>query len=797
MAIFEAFALLKAAFTKFAGTQIGAFVVRASASLILSQIATALAAPPVRAEQDASNERVTSLDGNVLQAGSAIPRVLGSQRVYPPLLSEPLYYFDAGQEVVEAVYALAGPHDLENVLVNGSPVDGLAGVEVATRDGTRRQRAQRMIRRYGFTESPNAELAAHRMQSDGVTLDLSTGDTATAAPQAQVYRKVALADEFWLQVTFAGGLHREASDADPVRVPFRIRIRRVGATAWRNLPELHYRGRSHQIKRATIRLIWQDAMPVVKSGAGDGFVQALAEVPGQAAAPVGGWACDGWFDDGAGDAWLQQNNAASTRLRRMQMDTYEARFYLDPAEFAPGEWDVEIVRGAPFRDSLFAVDGYTYSGTVRDWFGYYGTPPRIAENRAPIQDACQVVRAVSVVNQTPTPDNRLAVIAIRARGVTVQKLSVLAHGLVRSWDGADWVPLQRSDNPADIYRDILLSRSWANPFLRSDIDDDTLQEWWDRCDENGWACNGVIEDVSVPDALRIAAGAGYARPILTTKASVIQDYDRSAEAPVHIFTPRNSRGLVWQQSRGDLPTGLRVVYRDAESVQREIVVLADPSGHDYSRLEQVEYESIQTDAEAEARALYDLRSGEYRRTVYGLSAPPAQLALLPGSLVGVVSDELSDVMASGVITPVQTQAIGVNDNDEAYYIVVGGVNTAFYVIRNNVLDTYYDSLGVPNFADAETMDEISDMRRDGAVLAVSVQLDDGSWATYEAGPYQGRTNVLLIDAPESVLRPGAEVAIGMLGEPERMVILDIAPDADLSAQITLVPDASAEIWGGL
>lgn len=775
IALFIDFASIAALFKTFFASAFGKAVLSAGLSLIASQLVASLSSPPVRErDQDGRRERQTALDGNVLSFGAAIPRVLGSQRVFPALLSDPLFYYDNGQEVVEAVYGLAGPHDLEAIRIDGAPADDMAGVEIMTRDGTRRQRPQNLLRRYAASEAPGIELQGHAVQTDGTTLDLSAGDVSLAVPQAQIYTKRAAADEFWLQLLLGQGLHREADSGDPVQVPLRVRVRPRGG-AWVNMPEVHIRGRRLQPLRLTVRIIWQETAPVVAAAPGDGFAFAFASVPAQAGGSGGGWQADASFDSGSGDTRLDSNNVATTRLQRVQIDNFEARFYLDPAAFALGEYDVEVTRGAPIRSNLFSAGNYEYDGAVYDLFGWYDTPPRIRQSRSNIQDQITLARAVSVVNSTPTPDNRIAVIALRARGVAVRRLSVLAHGLVRAWDGSDWVAGQRSDNPADIFYSILTSNLWVDPFRRDEMDEAALLEWRARCVDEGYACNAMIEDASLDEVLRIVAGAGFARPrLVDTPATVVQDFDRSEEDPAHIFTPRNSADLTWTATRGDLPLGLRVLYRDADSEPQEVVVADKPGRVPGKLLEQVEYESVQTEAEARARALYDLRAGRHRRTFYSLQAPPSQLALLPGSLVGVVNDMISDRSIAGVLRD-------------------GFVEGAGQVVAVN---TQVVGLGSDGWGDADTMADLGDMRRSGQRLEVYVQAEDGSWDKYDAVGFEGETRVIqLDDAPAGALRDGAEVAICAPGDMLRLRVLGISAQDDLSARVTLVDDASAEIWG--
>lgn len=112
-----------------AGT-IGATILTAAITIGGALLLGAFVKPPSSKPEEAKQEdegASSSLSGNSLKRGAAIPRVVGTHRVFPPFLAQPLIDINEYDEVIEAVYGLAGPHQLRLVKFGDTFADEIDG----------------------------------------------------------------------------------------------------------------------------------------------------------------------------------------------------------------------------------------------------------------------------------------------------------------------------------------------------------------------------------------------------------------------------------------------------------------------------------------------------------------------------------------------------------------------------------------------------------------------------------------------------------------------------------------------
>ncbi|WP_343756396.1 hypothetical protein, partial [Rhodovulum strictum] len=526
---------LKTAGGLFAAGSPSATLLAAGVSYAGSLLLSSLVSTPMARQQQRKtrNPGDAGAAGNLLEANAPVPRVVGEMKVFPPLAAEPLVYFDGPDEVVEAAFVLAGPHRIEDIRVGTAELGTLSGVDYEVREGWPGDRRISLLRRQARTEALQTELRGHQVGDDGLTLDSATGDTASALPQAVAFATRDAPDEHWLHLVFPGGLHRNGDDGLALRVPLRLRMRRLGTENWIDLPELHFQGSDVRQMRSTIRLMWaDDATTSPGASQGEGWVHARVTAPGQTIAPASAsWAAHPYFA-GAGDPWLDAGNIGGTGVRHVIMSRYEARIMLDPAVFPKGRYQIEIRRGAAFRASTFSAAGYTVGGSVWDFWGVRGTPGQIVYSRNGVMDTLQLVRSVSVWNEHPFPTDALAIVAVRARNRNLESLSCRAGGYVRDWNGSAWAAWTVTDNPAPHLRAIWTGAQNLDPVPADIIDDDDLVQWRAACDDLGYRCNAIFDGQTVMEAAEIVAGCGYAKPRMSERWGVARDLDRSAEAPV-------------------------------------------------------------------------------------------------------------------------------------------------------------------------------------------------------------------------------------------------------------------------
>ena len=503
-------------------------------------------------------------------------------------------------------------------------------------------------------------------------------------------------------------------------------------------------------------------------------VECKGHRPGQTVAPINAdWVAHSTFGT-TGDAWLAAGNLGSTGVNRCVCDRYTARIILDTAIFPKGRYEIELVRGATFTTSTYVSSTYAHSSVVWDLFGVQGTPGQIVRTRNGLADAVYLLRSVSIWNEHPIPTDEMALIAVRARNRALDAVSCIAGGYVRDWDGTGWNTWAVTDNPAPHLREVFSGMLNANPVPSDMIDDATLVTWRAA----GWKCNALIEDQSVAEVATIIAGSGYARPYMSDVYGVALDYDRSAEAPIQLFTPRNSSGFRFSKGFARVPDALRVSFRDStQDYETRQIVVPRPGFTGSPRvLEQVTYEGPVTEAEVTARAIYDQSQARYRSTFYNLDAPVEAIVARRGDLVAVQHDLLSQLSGSGRIIDWTVDGLG--------------------QVTSITLDSEVSVVSEPDMLAVTDLLAVPDMLLLGETSGAVIRGPDGPSPVRLLSNATATTATLQIATPfpAADLYDGALVAVGQTGnEVLRLIVFSVDPREDFTASLTLV-DEAPEIW---
>lgn len=764
----------------FAAGSISASVLAGTVSLVGSLLLSALVPPPVeRRDTQARNPRDpgnASAEGNVLDPNGPVVRVVGQRKVFPPLACEPFTYFDGADEVVEAVYVLAGPHQITDIKIGAaSLVD--AGVEYEVREGWPGDPRLTLPQYQSYTEPSQDELRAHIVSdSDNRTLDLTAGNSEQVLPQVYVMATREAPDEHQLQLAFPQGLHEQASTAVKMRVPLRLRMRRRGTTTWINLPELHFHASRVGTIRAAIKLRWVDTPGLGASAvSGEGWVEARRSCPAQTVVPASAqYDADPYFGT-TGDAWLNSGNIGTTGVQRVFMDRYSCIIELDKSIFVPDQWEIEIKRGAVFKSSNYVSSAYTVGGVVWDFYGAQGSPGQIVEARNNVQDSLYLLRSVSIWNEHPLPTSDFAAIAIRARNRKIDRLSCIAGGYVPDWDGVGWRNWTVTSNPAPHLRDIYVGRLNVDPIDPSEVDDAALVAWRTACAAAGYTCNALVQGSTIEEAATIVAACGYARPRMSERWGIVRDYDRSAESPVQIFTPLNMREYSWTKAFARTPNGFRVTFDDEDQDYKtdQVLVFGPGQSHDTSRIEQTRYEGLTNRADVIRRAEYDQLQPELRSCFHNFTAGTDSIICERGDLIGLTHETIDETVGFARIADITFNG--------------GGQITSMR------LDSQLPGFGEPGFNAITDMGAVLDMGMIGETAGVMIRRTDGTMLT-AGGTVSGTT--FTFTAPQAAAGVDIDclVSYGRLGkETLRLIVFNIVPGEDFTAKITAV-DEAPELW---
>ena len=292
-------------------------------------------------------------------------------------------------------------------------------------------------------------------------------------------------------------------------------------------------------------------------------------------------------------------------------------------------------------------------------------------------------------------------------------------------------------------------------------------EWRTACAAAGYTCNAVMVDTTEAEVLSVIAGCGYARPYQADMWGVVRDYDRSAEAPVQLFTPRNTAGFQWTKAFKALPDGLRVTFDDvAQDYQpRQIIIWRRGVKQGGGLLEQVRYEGVTTEADATARAHYDLAQLRRRATLFTFEAGWDTLASRRGDLVALVHD-----------------AVAVNSG--FMRVLEGGTDT----VR---IEAPVTTSNEPDIWSVDDVWSVSDVWKLGQRTQCVIRRPDGTIQTVALTNATGQSDVLEFAETVDYVPPESLIATHVLDtEYRRMLVLNIKRKSDHTASITLVDEAN-------
>ena len=788
-------------FAGFGAGTVGASLAGAAIGIGGALAVAALAPPPtLKANQgvvsaDNGTNEAASLSGNMIAKGGSVPRVLGTMRVFPPIITPPLIEVVGNDTIAECVYGLAGPHALSMIEVGTTPASSITELQTEIQEGLPNSPILGLVTRQSFTDTTIATI-----MSD-YEVDLSTGggginllnqtNPSLSCPQWEGMTTRIAPDEFWITISFTGGL--QDTSGHNLFVPFRIRMRQAGTTSWINLPEFHVLRTSAAPFLFMAKLMWKATPPSrnVMPNSG-GPVRAIVSVPQQNATPTGtgGWTADSYFYNGTGDTYLVSSNVTTT-TGVINMDCFSDRveFYLNGVKFPQGgAWEAQIIRGQSVNDNPFSISAYTLSppGNVFDFFGYVtsgGIATRLDDARN-VSESAEILRTASIWNQPPVPDpSAFAVIAAKVTNRSIDQLSVLASSYVNDWDGTGWNTFTTTSNPAPHLYDVLTGTLGGSPLPAAIIDSAGLVAFRTRCIAQGYTCNAVAEGKTYIDVAKLLAAAGYASLVHSELWGVSMDMDTSGNAPVQMFNPRNMSGFGGTKAFARLPTGIRAQFQDASNnyLQNEIIVFDDPNNPDSSRLEQITYDGLVNQSDVIARANYDLLQAKLRLTFYKGKADIESIVCQRGDLVGVQYDVVDSFAGFSRVQSVMRDGSG---------------NITGFALDGSVpVTTGTDIALSPDLSTA------ADMADFGAQTGCAIRLKGGNGILTKAVTASQNGDNLDIAFVTPFADPGtSEIDVGCLcsvgrltSEYRRLKVYSVQPSPDMTADLTFV-DEAPELW---
>jgi len=758
----------------FAAGSVGANLVAGGLSLAASLLLQGLNTPQTD-DKAGSREIGVASAQNTFEPGAYLQRVLGTRRVTPQLVMPPFSRIDGDDQIVTAVYGLAGPHQIDAIRVGSADIDGAADVTYEVREGFAGDSALTLVTDTRIEVPMNLRLSQFRMQAtDEDTNKIDTSISPYVPQWHRVETKIG-PDRAKLYFTFDQGLVYGADSGPvPAITALRVRLRKRGTGTWYNLPEFLIRGaKQNGALRVFLDFNW------LATGSMPGSVTAFSTT-------YGGWS---WKyptvtnNTASVTYWTQDTYFTTNKVD--WLNKQQVKVYLDTATFPQDDaYEIEVMRGyTTDRDGFSATSATVHTVTKNSLTSYdfYSTQidggfTKVPNSQTRAVDGLVVSVIQSIWNEYPfdLTGQPTALIAIEARNRSLEQVTMQAGAYMADWDGASWVADQVTSNPASHYRHVLRADLNAEPVPASLLPDEEMQDWHEWCAAEGFESNVIVQGQPVDQVLSIIAQAGMARPRYGASYGVVIDRPRD---PVHLITQRTASGFSFQKPFGRLPHALKVnlADEDREFEVRELIVYADGYNADGSgglveatRFESITYQAITSETQARRRATRDLRFGRHRSRLINFTVDIEHLAYTLGDLVLLETDILGQIGGRGRVKS----------------ITMGGG-----LITGLLLDERRD------FTQADA---------DGAQRAVAMRLHDGSIRVETVTGDDANLNAVTFSTPfamptsggDDLIVAGTLVATGSYGlEARRVLIWDIAPGPDLTAQITAIDYAADDIYG--
>lgn len=160
-----------------------------------------------------------------------------------------------------------------------------------------------------------------------------------------------------------------------------------------------------------------------------------------------------------------------------------------------------------------------------------------------------------------TQVNILAKASKRLSGV-IKQYNFIAHSILPVWNGTDWNTEEETRNPASIIRALLLDSRFNNrPEKEENIDNESLVEYYEWCEQEGYFTDMVIsEDIKISALLdRLTVNCQATWTFINDKYYFGIDKPKD---PVGIFNQHNTYNFSFTKNITKSITALRLGYID-------------------------------------------------------------------------------------------------------------------------------------------------------------------------------------------------------------------------------------------
>ena len=478
----------------------------------------------------------------------------------------------------------------------------------------------------------------------------------------------------------------------------------------------------------------------------------------------------------------RNSTSGKPRCRYGSLTPDGAEFFLDPAQWTPGQWEFRLKRGLCFAEANFDPVAYSWGGSAAqsDFFEYRLNAGKyvVRQGQKNFRSDTQIEVFSSVNYDPPFDPTGIALIAVSAPNTQIDSIYAEFTRYAPTYNGTVWTEVQTpTQNPAALYRQLLLGGSNLNPVPGEIVDEAALGAWYTRCAAAGHQCNAIMDGRSLADVLQVAAAAGYASPRQANLWSVIEDYDTSALPITQLISPLNSRDLSTEITYPEVPHAIRAEYAaaaDDYKLTHALVYRAGYSAANATLIETVTYDGFTVTAKVTARAGFDLKQASLRSERFTREVGIEGYTIERGALIGLTDDVLEAPQCYGLVKTVQ---------------VSGGNVTGLTL--DSILPLAQQGLaGVGDFA------ALSDILNTDQPFGVAIRLNDGSVLQKQITEVT-ETNTVTFSTPfadTGVVVAGLLVGCGHFGREFRRCRVMAVEPTGIDTRKVILADEAAELF---
>lgn len=517
---------------------------------------------------------------NQISPYQPVPVILGTHKFFPPMATKPYTELVGDDEYIRLLFAWCGPCKIEDIKIGDTPLLSYPGFEDGG-DGSYEIRE-------GWDSDEPVTIVPGVVNQTRVDIKLTSADGWVDRTMAAGY------DELSVEVSFPQGLisYNKTGKRRPQTVQYNVRYREAGTLTWTLLDGVISYPLATKAKSTMSDGNW------IARAMMDGTIdlsQSGRNKPGTV--PIGQWTMQSGtvgsiinFPSTGKTGMIVSENGAN-----MQMTAGTVKFPQD--QFTVTGTTTTLVRRAfygkvdptkSYEVGLLRVTPDTEDSRVADemfWTVFRGT-----KNTTPLHFPTKLAQLAIRIKASEGAQNQIDIINCITS-------SYAPRFITGAWETTG--ALQTTNNPAALFRGVLLHPANKQKRTIAQIDDATLGAWYELCETEGYAFNHVKEYVSsVWDTLADIAFAGRGSPALPYgKWSV--DYDQADRVIQGHVTPRNSWGFKSEKQLINRPHAFKIIFNneDKDYLEDEIFVYDD--GYDVNTatvIERLEFKGI-TDAD--------------------------------------------------------------------------------------------------------------------------------------------------------------------------------------------------------